>query len=210
MNANTCSHTHNTTRQVLSKLVLFLTLALGLASARASIISYDVNLDGPSESPPNASPGTGFGTADYDTVAHTLTLSLTFSGLLGTTTASHIHAPTTVPFAGTANIATTTPTFAGFPLGVTSGTYNTVLDLTLSSSYNSAFITASGGTTAGAETALMADIAAGKAYWNVHTTVVPGGEIRGFLVPVPEPTALAFAGAGAAVWGLRAWRRRKV
>jgi hypothetical protein len=42
-------------------------------------------------------------------------------------------------------VATTLPTFAGFPLGVTSGTYINTLDLTLASSYNPAFVTANGG-----------------------------------------------------------------
>ena len=45
-----------------------------------------------------------------------------------------------------------------------------------------------GGTTATAEAAFFAAIAAGKAYLNVHSTVVPGGEIRGFLLPAQVPT----------------------
>lgn len=164
-------------------------LALGAsAAARATVASYTGNLDGPSESPPNASPGTGSTVVDYDNVAHTLHVHVTFSGLLGTTTASHIHAPTTLAGTGTASIATTTPTFAGFPLGVTSGSYDNTLDLTQLSSYNSSFVTANGGTAAGAEAALIADIAADKAYLNVHTNVVPSGEIRAFLVPVATPT----------------------
>ena len=51
-------------------------------------------MSGPDESPPNASPGIGTGTVDYNDVTHTLAVSITFSGLLGTTTASHIHAAT--------------------------------------------------------------------------------------------------------------------
>ena len=34
---------------------------------------------------------------------------------------------------------------------------------------------------------LAAAMAAGKSYFNIHTSVVGGGEIRGFLVPGPEP-----------------------
>src|SRR5262249_1322826 len=117
-----------------------------------------------------------------------------FQGLIGTTTASHIHSATAVPGTGTAGVATTTPTFAGFPLGVTAGTYDNTLDLTLASSYNPSFITANGGTTASAELALAGGIAAGKAYWNIHSTFAPGGEIRGFLLPVPEPATLALLG----------------
>jgi hypothetical protein len=179
---------------------------------RAGLIVYVANLNGPSESPPNASPGTGFAEVDYDSTAHTLHVHVTFSGLQGTTTASHIHSATAAPLTGTAGVATTTPTFAGFPLGVTSGTYDNTLDLTLASSYNPAFITGNGGTTASAEAALAAGLAAGEAYLNIHTTVVPGGEIRGFLVPqanIPEPSSialLALGGLGLAGW--RRWRRR--
>jgi len=133
---------------------------------------------------------------DYDNFAHTLTVGLTFSGLLGTTTASHIHAATALPGVGTAGVATTTPTFAGFPLGVTSGTYNNVLDLTLASSYNPAYVTANGGTTASAEVALASAMASDRAYLNIHTSAFGGGEIRGFLTPVPEPTTLALVGLG--------------
>ena len=40
-------------------------------------------------------------------------------------------------------------------------------------------------------------IADGKAYWNIHTQTFGGGEIRGFLVPVPEPSSALILGAGA-------------
>jgi hypothetical protein len=159
----------------------------------ATVFNYEAFLDGPSEFPSNASPGTGFATIDYDNTAHTLHIDMSFSGLLGTTTASHIHAATVVPGTGTAGVATTTPYFAGFPIGVTSGTYNNTLDLTMASSWNPAYITANGGTTAGAESAFAAAAAADEAYLNIHTTVVPGGEIRGFLVPVSEPATVCLA-----------------
>jgi hypothetical protein len=171
-------------------------VAVMTSATSATILTYDANLDGPSESPPNASPGTGFATATYDTSAHTLGLNITFSGLLGTTTASHIHAATASPGTGTAGVATTTPYFAGFPLGVTAGVYVNTLDLTQASSWNPSYITANGGTTAGAEAALAAALAGDKAYLNIHTTVVPGGEIRGFLVLVPEPSSLALLSLG--------------
>ena len=169
------------------------------SSMYASVVTYVVNLDGPSESPANASPGIGFATITIDSILNTLRVQVTFSGLLGTTTASHIHSPTPSPFTGVAGVATTTPSFAGFPLNVTSGTFDNTLDLTLASSYNPAFVTANGGTTASAEAALLAGIATGEAYLNIHTSVVPGGEIRGFLVAVPEPATLGFVGLALAV-----------
>jgi CHRD domain-containing protein/PEP-CTERM motif-containing protein len=175
------------------------------ATSQATLIQYVAVLNGPSESPPVASPGTGNATVDYDDVAHTLALHVDFVGLVGTTTVSHIHAPTAVPLAGTAGVATTTPTFAGFPAGVTSGSFTNTLNLTLASSWNPAFVTANGGTTAGAEAALASAMASGRAYWNIHSTFAPSGEIRGFLVPVPEPGTLSLLALGALV----AIRRRR-
>jgi hypothetical protein len=55
--------------------------------------------------------------------------------------------------------------------------------MTQASSWNPAYITANGGTPASAEAAMLAGIAAGNAYLNIHTTNNPGGEIRGFLAP---------------------------
>jgi hypothetical protein len=186
---------------------LFLTFLI--AHANASLFDYEAVLSGPNESPPNASPATGLAFVNYDNVAHTLQVEVTFSGLTGTTTASHIHAATASPGTGTAGVATTTPYFAGFPIGVTSGSYSNTLDLTLSSSYNPSYITANGGTTASAEAALVAAMAADEAYLNIHTSTFPGGEIRGFLVLVPEPSTAALLGVGALAW---VWnkKRRKV
>lgn len=188
-------------------LVAVMTAAmLSAFSARATVYIFDANLDGLSESPPNASPGTGFAQVTFDTIANTMNVDVTFSGLLGTTTASHIHSATASPGTGTAGVATTTPYFAGFPIGVTSGTYNNTLDMTLASSYNPAFITANGGTTASAEAALLASMFAGTSYLNIHTTVVPGGEIRGFLELVPEPSVVTLLALGAAIPVV--WRNR--
>lgn len=181
-------------------------VVLAGSAANGAMLHYQAFLDGPSESPPNASPGTGFATVDFDTILHTMKIHVTFSGLVGTTTASHIHASTAVAGTGTAGVATTTPTFAGFPLGVTSGVYDNLLDLTLASSWNPSYVTANGGTTASAETAFLAGVVAGKAYLNIHTNVFPSGEIRGFLVEVPSPGALGLAGIGGLVV---AGRRRR-
>lgn len=187
----------------------------GLASTAPlcaqSTIVYDAFLSGPAESPPNASPGTGFAQVTIHTgfsgLDDTMQIILSFSGLLGTTTQAHIHAATALPGTGTAGVASTTPYFAGFPIGVTSGSYSNTLDLTLLSSYNPSYVTANGGTAASAEAALLASMAAGTAYFNIHTTVVPGGEIRGFLVAVPEPSTIALVSAGAGLL-LLARRRR--
>jgi len=179
-------------------------LACGLA--HATVFQFTATLDGPSEAPSNASPGIGTATFSYDSVLHTFDISANFSGLTGTTTAAHIHGATASPGAGTAGVATQTPTFTGFPLGVTSGTYTHTFDLTLTSSFNASFVTANGGTAASAETALINAITAGRAYLNIHTTAFGGGEIRGFLTPVPEPGETCVA-VGAVLAGFAAFRR---
>lgn len=169
-------------------------------AAQAAVVTYTATLSGAAEAPPNASPGTGVTQVDIDVVAHTLRVQATFSGLIGNTTASHIHAATALPGVGTAGVATQTPSFIGFPLGVTAGNFDNTFDLTLASSWNAAYITANGGTPASAEAAFAAALASGRAYLNIHSTFAPGGEIRGFLQPVPAPGAaslLALAGLGA-------------
>jgi hypothetical protein len=146
---------------------------------------YYVNFSGAAEVPSNNSTGTGKATITIDLVANTMRVQADFSGLLAGVTASHIHAATAVAGTGTAGVATSVPTFTGFPSGVTSGTYDHTFDMLLSSSYNPAYITANGGTPASAWAALKAAIAAGKAYHNIHSSLFPGGEIRGFLIPCP-------------------------
>jgi hypothetical protein len=174
------------------------------ASSQAALVTFTAFLDGPSEAPPNASPGTGVAQVDWDTTLHTMRVQASFTGLIGNTTAAHIHAATAVPGAGTAGVATQTPSFIGFPLGVTSGAMDNTFDMTLASSYNPSYITANGGTPASAELALFNALSQGRAYFNIHSQAFPGGEIRGFLL-VPAP-------AGAAAFGLMgvlAARRRR-
>lgn len=186
-------------------------LALMLATAQpcsASILVFVAKMDGPSEDPPNASPATGFARVDIDTLLHTMRVQATFEDLVDVTTVAHIHGPTLVPGTGTASPMTTTPTFPGFPVGVTSGVYDETFDLTLATSYRAGFITASGGTTAGAEAALIGALLDGKAYFNVHSSTFPGGEIRGFFHQVPEPSSFVIMGAGALGMLGIAWRRR--
>jgi hypothetical protein len=173
----------------------------GVAQAHQSV--YLAFLSGPNEAPPNSSPATGNVTVTVDMDMVTMRVQASFSGLLGNTTVCHIHGLTALPGVGTAGVMTQTPTFPGFPVGVTSGTYDATFDLTLASSYNPAFITASGGTVSGAMNRLIQSLDEGRAYFNLHTSQFPAGEIRGFLVPTPGAAAVL------GMAGLVAMRRRR-
>jgi hypothetical protein len=186
-------------------------LLLVPTGAHGASFVFTAHLSGAAESPPVESPGTGFTTVTYNSVLHTLRVEANFSGLIGSTTVAHIHAPTAFAGEGTIGVATQLPTFSGFPAGVTSGIYDATFDLTEASSFSPSFLTNhGGGDPTAAETALVAALLEGKGYLNIHTTFAPGGEIRGFLAPsVPEP-GMGLAGAVALLGliGVNRWRRR--
>lgn len=172
-----------------------LTLCAAALPGRADIIVYGGALLGTNEVPSNASPGSGFATVTIDTIAQTMRTEAFFSDLIGVTTASHIHC--CAPPGVSVGVATQVPSFPGFPLGVSDGTFDNTFDLTLASSYNPAFVTAQGGV-AGAQAVLLAGLAAGNAYFNIHTDFRPAGELRANLVQLPEPGTLALTGLGIA------------
>ena len=150
-------------------------------------------LTGGQEVPPTLSPATG--NAVLDVTGNTLTISLLFTGLIGGgVTAGHIHCCSGPGVNAGVAIAFDSP----FPFGTTSGPYDDFFDLSSSSIYSGAFLTANGGTAAGAQAALIAAFDAGNAYVNLHNATYPGGEIRGQIEPVPEPGTLMLLGAGVA------------
>lgn len=176
--------------------------------AQAHIVTYGATLTGLAENPAVATPGTGSVLVVVDDHNFTLRVIANFSGLIGNTTASHIHCCTAAPLAGNAGVATVTPNFTGFPLGVTAGSYDQTFDMTAAAgSWNNAFVAANGGTTGTAFSALLAGLDTGRAYFNVHTSFVGSGEIRGLLQAVPEPGSLALALLAAGLAAARTRRR---
>lgn len=176
--------------------------ALVLApAAHASTLTFEGVLNGAQEVPaPNTSAASGFGVVTVDTIAQTFNVSLTVDGITlaqlndGLVAAPvgpvHLHnAPAgvnggiVVPFAfGLLYEAT--------PLGFAINATN----LTLSN------------ITGGLDFAgLVAELSAGRIYFNVHTDLFAGGEIRGQLAPIPLPASGLMLGG---VLAFGAWRMR--
>jgi hypothetical protein len=162
---------------------------------------------------PEALGATGTGTAivTIEPEAFTFRVEVSFSGLSSLTTAAHIHCCTATPGTGTALVATIVPSFPGFPLGVTAGSYDGTFGFGPSdeSPWNPSFVTMSGGSDAAAAAAFLAGLEQGRAYLNIHTSNFPGGEIRVFPALVPEPTTLSLTLLGLSALGLGARRRSR-
>jgi hypothetical protein len=182
------------------------------APSFGAVLRFATLMDGPSENPPVASPGTGYALVTWDTDAMTYRVQVRWKNLIAETTVAHIHCCVDPP--GNVGVATYPMTFPGFPgvslpPGVKSGTYDQTFDLTAPGTFTAAFVTNfAGGELAKAPAVLLDNLKAGRAYFNIHTSAFPPGEIRGFLTAVPEPSTMGLAGlalAGAAL--LR--RRRK-
>ncbi len=135
--------------------------------------------------PVPTSTATGAALVSFDDSVNTVTVQLSFQGLANSAPFGHIHCCTTTPLTGSAGVALN---FTPLP-AVATGTYNNVFALTPA-----------------AFTSLLAGASGGQAYVNIHTPgLYGGGEIRGFLAPIPEPGtyALMLAGLGAVGWAAR-------
>jgi len=168
-------------KQIITLAIAF-AFSAGIASAQTT---WHAILSGLNENPANGSPGTGLGTLVLNAAQNQITVDESWSGLTTNATASHIHGPGGVGIGGPTNAPVLFP-FSG----VTATTSGAIPEQTFAIS--------------AAQVTMLQN---GYLYFNVHSVNFPGGEIRGQIVPVPEPSTMALFGLGAG--GLIFWMRRR-
>ena len=139
--------------------------------------------------PVPTSTATGAAVVSFDDAVNSVTVLMSFSGLANISPFGHIHCCTATPGTGSASVA------LGFtPLpAATTGSYISVFSLT-----------------PGAFASLLAGTTSGRSYVNIHTPgTYGGGEIRGFLAPIPEPGSYALLLSGLAAIGWVARRQKR-
>jgi CHRD domain/PEP-CTERM motif len=150
---------------------------------------FFAHLDGPSERPlPVATPATGFVTVELNDAQNALRFNLNFTPLLAAQTASHIHG-----LGGPNDVAPVRIIPPTLPLG-----HLVNFDIAIPDPLPNQ--------PALSRAAFVQGLHDGQTYFNVHSELHPGGEIRGQLQLVPEPGTLFLLGSGLAGLGI-AWRR---
>ena len=134
------------------------------ALSHAQLVYFSSTINQAQETPPTGSPATGVGCVTLDTSTNIISYNVTFTGLLGTQTAAHIHV-------GAPGVA------GGIIVGIPNGSPSTG--------------------TAALTPAQAATLTAGNYYFNIHSTVFGGGEIRGQILPVPAPVPFCFGDGSA-------------
>lgn len=166
-------------------------LAMGLlaaAPAQATVFSFQTLLSSAGEPVPT-SLATGAAVVNFDDVANSVTVLLSFAGLANAAPFAHIHCCTAAAGVGSAPVVVN---FTNFPAATTAsyiGTFNLA---------------------PAAFSSLLTGANAGLAYINIHTPgLYQGGEIRGFLPAIPEPSTYALMALGLAAVGGFVRRRQQ-
>jgi len=127
------------------------------SQAFALLIPIQATLTGAGEVPPNNSPAKGLMTGTFDTDTNTLTWTVTYSGLSGAPIGAHFHGP--VSYLGLTP-EENAPIQVGTP-GNLASPFHGVAQISADQAK---------------------DLKDGRYYFNLHSTKIPGGEIRGPVV----------------------------
>jgi len=168
---------------------LFCVLALVSTLTVAEAQNFLATLDGLQD---GGGARTGSGIINLTLTGTTITFSGSFSGLSGTVANFHIHAPAAPGVA--ANVL-----------------YPFLPTITLGADQRSGTISGSQTLVAGTLgfdiPTQISQLNGGLWYFNIHSSTFGSGEIRGQILPVPEPATWALGGLG--LLGLLVWKRRK-
>jgi hypothetical protein len=173
----------------MKRLFSLLSLLASLSFAQGQ--TFIANLDGLQD---GGGGRTGSGIFNLTLTGTTLTFSGSFSGLSGTFSDAHIHGP------AAAGVSTSVmypmASFITLDAGNKSGTLNGSVNLVAG--------------TRGFDIATqISQLNSGLWYYNVHSSTFTGGEIRGQLLPVPEPSTIALLGLGLGGLVLTMVRRKR-
>jgi hypothetical protein len=125
---------------------------LAAGPVSAATLHFATSLKGSDEVPANDTKGTGKVTSSLDTATKVFSYKVTYKGLTGPATMAHFHGPA----APGANAPPVVPVPTSALASPMKGTATLTDDQ-------------------------IADLKAGKWYFNIHTAANPGGEIRGQL-----------------------------
>lgn len=178
----------------LAPLVLALSLATGAASAATQVYSF--NLNAQQEVPTNVSQAAGSMQITINDTTNVISYQFTGFNLLGSFTMAHIHRA----LAGVNGPVV----YDLVPAADYSGPVTFGPNISIPNSWA---LLGQNETNMSAGLGLLINTTPWNYYVNIHTSVFTGGEIRGQLAPIPEPSTYAMFAAGLGVVGLM-WRRR--
>lgn len=175
---------------------LLCSLALVTAASLAQAQDFVGNLNGAQEAV-DPSTRSGSGIFNLTLTGTTITISGDFSGLSGTLRDAHIHS--SAPAGVNAGVLYPLLSFITPGADNKSGTISATINL-VDNANNRGFDVAT----------QLGQLNGGLWYFNIHSNpTFTGGEIRGQILPVPEPSTLALGAMGLGsllLWGAR--RRR--